>query len=145
MRRNSLNHTYLLTHLKILYLLFIIRRRKKRICVEYNSKRERLRCSLSERMEVWIMSFEGGSALSSTLITFLLGLGIVFIGLIALIAIIKIMGAIMRAVGRSGSGARRAGHKNRTGRRHGRDQGGGRRGACNDAGRQRQRHQDRIV
>ena len=46
------------------------------------------------------MSFEGGSALSSTLITFLLGLGIVFIGLIALIAIIKIMGAIMRAVGR---------------------------------------------
>ena len=46
------------------------------------------------------MSFEGGSAVSSTLITFLLGLGIVFIGLIALIAIIKIMGAIMRAVGK---------------------------------------------
>jgi sodium pump decarboxylase gamma subunit len=44
------------------------------------------------------MSFEGGSALSSTLITFLLGLGIVFIGLIALIVIIKIMGAIMRGV-----------------------------------------------
>ena len=46
------------------------------------------------------MSFEGGSALSSTLITFLLGLGIVFIGLIALIVIIKILGAIMRAVGK---------------------------------------------
>ena len=43
------------------------------------------------------MSFEGGAAVSSTLITFLLGLGIVFIGLIALIVIIKIMGAIMRA------------------------------------------------
>ena len=46
------------------------------------------------------MSFEGGSALSSTLITFLLGLGIVFIGLIALVLIIKVMGAIMRAVGK---------------------------------------------
>ncbi len=46
------------------------------------------------------MSFEGGSALSSTLITFLLGLGIVFIGLVALIVIIRIMGAIMRAVGK---------------------------------------------
>ena len=44
------------------------------------------------------MSFEGGSALSSTLITFLLGLGIVFIGLIALIVIIKIMGTIMQGV-----------------------------------------------
>ena len=43
--------------------------------------------------------FEGGSAAVSTLITFLLGLGIVFIGLIALILIIKIMGAIMRNVG----------------------------------------------
>ena len=40
--------------------------------------------------------FEGGSAATSTLITFLLGIGIVFIGLIALIAIIKIMGALMR-------------------------------------------------
>ena len=46
------------------------------------------------------MSFEGGSALPSTLITFVLGLGIVFIGLIALIVIIKIMGAIMRGVGK---------------------------------------------
>ena len=46
------------------------------------------------------MSFEGGAAVTSTLITFLLGLGIVFIGLIALILIIKIMGAIMRAVGK---------------------------------------------
>lgn len=42
------------------------------------------------------LSFEGGSAATSTLITFLLGLGIVFIGLIALILIIKIMGALMR-------------------------------------------------
>ena len=39
--------------------------------------------------------FTGGSAAVSTLITFLLGLGIVFIGLVALILIIKIMGAIM--------------------------------------------------
>ena len=46
------------------------------------------------------MSFEGGAAATSTLITFLLGLGIVFIGLVALIVIIKIMGAIMRGVGR---------------------------------------------
>lgn len=43
------------------------------------------------------MSFEGGTAFTSTLITFLLGLGIVFIGLIALILIIKIMGLIMQS------------------------------------------------
>ena len=42
------------------------------------------------------LSFEGGSAASSTLITFLLGLGIVFIGLIVLILIIKVMGFVMR-------------------------------------------------
>ena len=42
------------------------------------------------------LSFEGGNAAFSTLITFLLGIGIVFIGLIALILIIKLMGAIMR-------------------------------------------------
>ena len=42
------------------------------------------------------LSFEGGSAAVSTLITFLLGIGIVFIGLIALILIIRIMGALMR-------------------------------------------------
>ncbi len=41
------------------------------------------------------LSFEGGAAATSTLITFLLGLGIVFIGLIALILIIKVMGALM--------------------------------------------------
>lgn len=46
------------------------------------------------------MSYEGGAALSSTLITFLLGLGIVFVGLIALILIVKIMGAIMRGTGK---------------------------------------------
>lgn len=46
------------------------------------------------------MSFEGGSAATSTLVTFLLGLGIVFIGLIALILIIKVMGAVMRALGK---------------------------------------------
>lgn len=46
------------------------------------------------------MSFEGGSAATSTLVTFLLGLGIVFIGLIALILIIKVMGTIMRALGK---------------------------------------------
>ena len=43
--------------------------------------------------------FEGGSAAVSTLITFLLGIGIVFIGLIALILIIRIMGALMRKSG----------------------------------------------
>ena len=42
------------------------------------------------------LSFEGGAAATSTLITFLLGFGIVFVGLIALIVIVKIMGAIMR-------------------------------------------------
>ena len=44
------------------------------------------------------LSFTGGAAATSTLITFLLGLGIVFIGLIALILIINVMGAIMRTV-----------------------------------------------
>ena len=44
------------------------------------------------------MSFEGGSAATSTLVTFLLGLGIVFVGLVALILIIKVMGWIMRAI-----------------------------------------------
>lgn len=44
--------------------------------------------------------FAEGNTASSTLITFLLGLGIVFIGLIALIAIIKIMGAIMSRTGK---------------------------------------------
>lgn len=42
------------------------------------------------------LEFTGGAAATSTLITFLLGIGIVFIGLIALIVIIKIMGALMR-------------------------------------------------
>lgn len=42
------------------------------------------------------LDFTGGGAATSTLITFLLGIGIVFIGLIALIVIIKIMGAVMK-------------------------------------------------
>ena len=46
------------------------------------------------------LDFTGGAAATSTLITFLLGLGIVFIGLVALILIIKVMGAIMRASGK---------------------------------------------
>ncbi|MBR0507173.1 MAG: OadG family protein [Clostridia bacterium] len=37
---------------------------------------------------------------SSTLVTFLLGIGIVFIGLVALILIIKVMGGIMHAAGK---------------------------------------------
>ena len=45
------------------------------------------------------MSFQGGAAAASTLITFLLGLGIVFIGLIALILIIKLMGALLHSAG----------------------------------------------
>ncbi len=44
------------------------------------------------------LDFTGGSAATSTLVTFLLGLGIVFIGLVALILIIKVMGAVMRGV-----------------------------------------------
>ncbi len=44
------------------------------------------------------LAFTGGSAAVSTLITFLLGLGIVFIGLVALIVIIKLMSAIMKGV-----------------------------------------------
>ena len=44
--------------------------------------------------------FMGGEAAASTLITFLLGIGIVFIGLIALILIIRIMGGIMKAGGK---------------------------------------------
>ncbi len=47
------------------------------------------------------LDFTGGAAATSTLITFLLGLGIVFIGLVALILIIKVMGAIMRASGKT--------------------------------------------
>ena len=42
------------------------------------------------------LSFKGGNAATSTLITFLLGIGIVFVGLIALILIIRVMGAVMR-------------------------------------------------
>ncbi len=41
------------------------------------------------------LDFTGGAAATSTLITFLLGLGIVFIGLVALILIVKVMGWIM--------------------------------------------------
>jgi sodium pump decarboxylase gamma subunit len=44
--------------------------------------------------------FQGGSAVLSTLITFLLGLGIVFVGLIALIVIVKIMGVIIHRAGK---------------------------------------------
>ena len=43
------------------------------------------------------LDFTGGAAATSTLITFLLGIGIVFIGLIALILIIKVMGAVMKS------------------------------------------------
>jgi len=42
-----------------------------------------------------VMSFTEGTYATDTLLTFLLGLGIVFVGLIALVAIVKIMGAIM--------------------------------------------------
>ena len=46
------------------------------------------------------LSFTGGTAATSTLITFLLGLGIVFIGLVSLVLIIKVMGAVMHAAER---------------------------------------------
>lgn len=45
-----------------------------------------------------VMSFQPGTCATDTLLTFLLGLGIVFIGLMALILIIKIMGAIMSRI-----------------------------------------------
>lgn len=44
--------------------------------------------------------FSGSEAATSTLITFLLGIGIVFVGLIALILIIKILSGVMQAVGK---------------------------------------------
>ena len=47
------------------------------------------------------LDFTGGAAATSTLITFLLGIGIVFIGLIALIVIIKILGALMRGTNKA--------------------------------------------
>ena len=47
------------------------------------------------------LDFTGGAAATSTLITFLLGIGIVFIGLIALIVIIRIMGALMRGTNKA--------------------------------------------
>jgi len=40
------------------------------------------------------------SPVSSTVVTFLLGLGIVFVGLIALILIIRVMGWVMRRTGK---------------------------------------------
>lgn len=46
-----------------------------------------------------VMSFTPGTYTTDTLLTFLLGLGIVFIGLIALVVIVKIMGSIMERVG----------------------------------------------
>jgi sodium pump decarboxylase gamma subunit len=46
------------------------------------------------------LNFTGGAAATSTLITFLLGLGIVFVGLISLVLIIKVMGWIMRKSGK---------------------------------------------
>lgn len=45
-----------------------------------------------------VMSFQPGTYATDTLLTFLLGLGIVFVGLVALIVIIKIMGTIMSRV-----------------------------------------------
>ncbi len=45
--------------------------------------------------EAGVMSFQPGTYATDTLLTFLLGLGIVFVGLVALVAIVKIMGAIM--------------------------------------------------
>lgn len=46
-----------------------------------------------------VMSFQKGTYTTDTLITFLLGLGIVFVGLVALVAIVKLMGAIMKSAG----------------------------------------------
>ena len=45
-----------------------------------------------------VMSFTTGTYTTDTLLTFLLGLGIVFVGLVALVAIVKIMGAVMNRV-----------------------------------------------
>ena len=48
-----------------------------------------------EAAESGVLSFQEGTYLSDTLLTFLLGLGIVFVGLVALVAIVKCMGWIM--------------------------------------------------
>ena len=45
-----------------------------------------------------VMSFQNGTFTTDTLLTFLLGLGIVFVGLIALVAIVKIMGSVMKRI-----------------------------------------------
>lgn len=44
------------------------------------------------------LTFEGGSIATDTLMTFLLGFGIVFIGLVMLVFLVKLMGGIIRAV-----------------------------------------------
>lgn len=49
--------------------------------------------------ESGVLSFQQGTYATDTLLTFLLGLGIVFVGLVALVAIVKIMGAVMGRVG----------------------------------------------
>ncbi len=46
-------------------------------------------------VETGVLSFTQGTYATDTLLTFLLGLGIVFVGLIALVVIIKIMSAIL--------------------------------------------------
>lgn|GEM_PF-217296 len=45
-----------------------------------------------------VMSFQSGTFTTDTLLTFLLGLGIVFVGLVSLVVIVKIMGLIMEKV-----------------------------------------------
>ena len=45
-----------------------------------------------------VMSFQKGTFTTDTLLTFLLGLGIVFVGLVTLVAIVKIMGSVMKRI-----------------------------------------------
>ena len=52
-----------------------------------------------------VLTFQSGTYASDTLLTFLLGLGIVFIGLIILIVIIKVMGAVMSRKSRNAAPA----------------------------------------
>ncbi len=45
-----------------------------------------------------VMVFQKGTFTTDTLLTFLLGLGIVFVGLVALVVIVKLMGSVMKSI-----------------------------------------------
>ena len=49
----------------------------------------------AEAANTGVLSFQSGTYTTDTLLTFVLGLGIVFVGLVSLVAIVKCMGWIM--------------------------------------------------